>query len=106
METPSLSAIRFYMAELCVAIAALHDRGIVHRDLKPEHLLLAADGHLKLTDFGLARRLPFHTRQLHTFCGTAEYVAPEMLREERTSLLNHTTLPLSFFCCCFAGGSV
>jgi serine/threonine protein kinase len=87
MECPSLQAVQFYLGELCLAVHALHDRGILHRDLKPEHLLLAADGHLRITDFGLARRVPPDTQQLRTFCGTAEYLAPEVLREQRMSLI-------------------
>jgi serine/threonine protein kinase len=51
----------------------------VHRDLKPENLLLCADGHICLTDFGLAKELePDEEDGLKTICGTNEYMAPEV----------------------------
>jgi len=45
---------KFYLAHIVAGLEHLHSRGIVHRDLKPENLLIAADGHIKLTDFGLS----------------------------------------------------
>eukprot|EP00501_MAST-03F_sp_TOSAG23-6_P002394 GSMAST32.ASY1.ANO1.2502.1 assembled CDS len=56
----------FYAAEITLALAHLHSLGIVYRDLKPENILLDGDGHVRLADFG-------------SFCGTAEYLAPEIL---------------------------
>eukprot|EP00771_Trimastix_marina_P003176 gnl/Trimastix_PCT/4389.p1 GENE.gnl/Trimastix_PCT/4389~~gnl/Trimastix_PCT/4389.p1 ORF type:complete len:575 (-),score=71.48 gnl/Trimastix_PCT/4389:106-1830(-) len=79
----SLQDARFYLAELCEALASLHDHCIVHRDLKPENLLLSRDGHLKLIDFGVAKQTPpENDRVLRTFCGTAEYVSPEVLQSD------------------------
>ena len=49
--------VKFYMAELVLAIEYLHSRKIIYRDLKPENILLNFDGHIKLTDFGLAKQL-------------------------------------------------
>jgi protein kinase A len=49
--------VKFYMAELVIAIEYLHSRKIIYRDLKPENILLNFDGHIKLTDFGLAKQL-------------------------------------------------
>ena len=79
---------RFYVAELCVALAFLHERGIVHRDVKPENVLIAADGHLRLTDFGTVKVgcdagvLGDATAQRTTsFGGTAEYLPPEVLKD-------------------------
>lgn len=71
---------RFYCAELCLALAYLHDRDIVYRDLKPENILLNAQGHVKLVDFGLARsNVPSYTEGAKTYCGTEQYLAPEVL---------------------------
>lgn len=75
----SMDTIRFYMAELLVALEYVHSKGIVHRDLKPENLLLDEDGHLKLVDFGIAKSVG-SAIGIHTFCGTAEYVAPEVIK--------------------------
>ena len=47
--------VQFYLAELASALSHLHTLGIIYRDLKPENVLLAADGHIKLTDFGLSK---------------------------------------------------
>lgn len=70
--------IRFYAAELVVALQYLHDQRIIYRDLKPENILLDSVGHIKLTDFGLAKILT--TEKTYTFCGTPEYMAPEVLK--------------------------
>jgi len=73
---------RFYASELLVALEFLHRNDIAHRDVKPDNCLLTEDGHLALSDFGLATRLK---GGLKTFCGTAEYVAPEVLSEKTWS---------------------
>jgi serine/threonine protein kinase len=75
---------RLYIAELSIALDYLHSAGVVYRDLKPENVLINSDGHLKLTDFGLAKRLDADD-MTSTFCGTPEYVAPEMIRREHYS---------------------
>ena len=69
---------RFYVAEMILAISFLHSVGIVHRDLKPENVLLNVDGHIALTDFGLAKEIG-EGAAVRTLCGTSEYMAPEML---------------------------
>ena len=66
----------FYITELVIALEYLHERKIAYRDLKPENLLIAADGHLKITDFGFAKRIEDKT---FTLCGTPEYLAPEII---------------------------
>jgi protein kinase A len=68
----------FYVTEIVLAFEYLHGRGIAYRDLKPENLLIGADGHLKITDFGFAKRIPAGTRT-YTLCGTPEYLAPEVI---------------------------
>jgi serine/threonine protein kinase len=70
---------RFYVAELALALGHLHAVGIVYRDIKPENILLDSDGHVKLTDFGLAKVLSSPSDCTNTFCGTPEYLAPEMI---------------------------
>ncbi|KAM5570598.1 serine/threonine-protein kinase [Rosa sericea] len=69
---------RFYTAEIVSAVSHLHKCGIVHRDLKPENVLMDADGHVMLTDFGLAKEIDEDSRS-NSMCGTTEYMAPEIL---------------------------
>ncbi|KAL9608272.1 MAG: hypothetical protein Q9167_006881 [Letrouitia subvulpina] len=70
---------RFYAAEIVLVLEFLHTvQGIAYRDMKPENILIDADGHLKLVDFGFAKRL--ETRETYTLCGTPEYLAPEVIR--------------------------
>ena len=74
--------IRFYGAEITLALEVLHNNGIVYRDLKPENILVDGDGHLKITDFGLSKDgLDLHSDQMtFSVCGTPEYIAPEIIR--------------------------
>lgn len=74
---------RFYIAEVVLAIEHLHNLHIIYRDLKPENIMLNAQGHVVLTDFGLCKE-SIHGRDevTHTFCGTIEYMAPEVLSRE------------------------
>merc|ERR1711962_1968185 len=69
----------FYVSEITQALEHLHRQGIIYRDLKPENILLDARGHVKLTDFGLCKESIDETSVTHTFCGTIEYMAPEIL---------------------------
>lgn len=73
--------VKFYLAELALALNHLHTVGIIYRDLKPENILLDADGHIALTDFGLSK-LPIEEGKAYSFCGTVEYMAPEVVNRK------------------------
>jgi serine/threonine protein kinase len=71
---------RFYAAEVFLAIDYLHSVGVIYRDLKPENILIDENGHVKLTDFGLsAEGIDDSNSLAYTFCGTASYLAPEII---------------------------
>lgn len=91
------STSQFYAAEIVLILEFLHEKeGVAYRDLKPENILIDAEGHLKLVDFGFAKRIynrkHFHQRavrvsrpnistgETYTLCGTPEYLAPEVIR--------------------------
>jgi protein-serine/threonine kinase len=74
---------KFYIAELVLALENLHSKGIVYRDLKPENILLDVNGHVALCDFGLSKANLRESDTTNTFCGTTEYLAPEVLLDEQ-----------------------
>jgi len=71
-----------YIYEATLAIKYLHDNHIIHRDLKAENLLLTDDNSIKIADFGWSNFLGNNNPTRKTFCGTVEYLAPEMLVPE------------------------
>jgi len=74
---------KFYFAEILLAIEYLHMHKIFYRDLKPENILLDEEGHIRIADFGISR-INFSTRERsNSFCGSPEYMSPEMLRPGR-----------------------
>jgi len=76
---------RFYAAEVLLAFEALHGKRIIYRDLKPENVLLDELGHIKLADFNLSKMAEGNIMRTYTFCGTPEYISPEVLRGEPQS---------------------
>jgi len=72
--------VRLYAAEIVLGLGFLHGTNIIYRDLKPENILLDQDGHVMITDFGLCKEDVSETGTTHTFCGSPEYLAPEILR--------------------------
>jgi len=74
---------RFYCAQIVCGLAYMHSKGVLYRDLKPENLLITAEGNISMTDFGISKQgLIAANAKTATFCGTPEYLAPEVLDGE------------------------
>ncbi|KAJ1655725.1 Serine/threonine kinase [Dispira simplex] len=82
-QTFSERRAKFYAAEVLLALEYFHRHNIIYRDLKLDNILLAADGHIKLVDYGLCKEHMGYGATTNTFCGTPEFMAPEILMEQR-----------------------
>jgi len=72
-------AVKFYASQLILALAHLHQHQIIYRDLKPENVLVDREGYIKITDFGLSKQNILDNHSANSFCGTPEYLAPEIV---------------------------
>jgi len=79
----SLRQAKYYACEVLLALEYFHANGIIYRDLKLDNILLTLDGHVKVADYGLCKEDMWHGSTTSTFCGTPEFMAPEILLEQR-----------------------
>lgn len=74
---------QFYAAEVCLALKYFHENGVIYRDLKLDNITLTLDGHIKVVDYGLCKEDMWYGSTTSTFCGTPEFMAPEILLDKK-----------------------
>ncbi|KAI1298499.1 Serine/threonine kinase [Mortierella claussenii] len=74
---------KFYACQVLLALEYFHKNNIIYRDLKLDNILLALDGHIKIADYGLCKEDMYYGSTTNTFCGTPEFMAPEILSEQK-----------------------